>query len=63
MGTHQIVTLSTAYGTALKARIPSDVAVRPGDVTGLDFSRDKLSIFDAASGRALLSRLHGGGDA
>ena len=58
LGTTQIVTLTLARGATLKARIPSDVAARPGDQTGLTFRPEKLSIFHRASGRALRSALH-----
>jgi multiple sugar transport system ATP-binding protein len=60
LGTNQIVTLATAQGAHLKARIPSEVPVRPGDQTGLVFKPEKLSLFHGASGRALRSALHEG---
>jgi multiple sugar transport system ATP-binding protein len=60
LGTKQIVTLVTADGAHLKARIPSDVAVRPGDQTGLVLKPEKLSVFHRASGRVLRSALHEG---
>jgi len=60
LGTTQIVTLATAEGTHLKARISSEVAVRPGDQTGLVFKPEKLSLFRKESGRALRSVLHEG---
>jgi multiple sugar transport system ATP-binding protein len=58
LGTTQIVTLLTAQGATLKARIPADVPARPGDQTGLTFRAEKLSVFQKASGRALRSALH-----
>jgi len=58
LGTTQIVTLVTAHGATLRARVASDVAARPGDQTGLSFRPEKLSVFDRASGRALRSALH-----
>ncbi|HKE19907.1 MAG TPA: ABC transporter ATP-binding protein [Kofleriaceae bacterium] len=58
LGTTQIVTLTTAQDAVLKARIASDVTVRPGETTGLDFRPEKLSLFHRASGRALRSALH-----
>jgi multiple sugar transport system ATP-binding protein len=61
LGTTQIVALTTAAGATLKARLPADVALRPGDRTGLAFRPEKLSLFDKASGRALRSALHDGG--
>jgi multiple sugar transport system ATP-binding protein len=60
LGTNQIVTLTTADGARVKARISSEVQVRPGEVTGLALRREKLSVFDRASGRALRSALHEG---
>jgi multiple sugar transport system ATP-binding protein len=58
LGTNQIVTLTTAQGVRIKARVPSELPVRPGDETGLVLRRDKLSIFDKSSGRVLRSALH-----
>jgi len=58
LGTNQIVTLATAHGALVKARVPSDVHVRPGETTGLEFRSEKLSLFHRASGRALRSVLH-----
>jgi multiple sugar transport system ATP-binding protein len=58
LGTTQIVTLVTAAGDHLKARLPSDLQVRSGDQTGLVFKPEKLSVFDEASGRVLRSALH-----
>jgi multiple sugar transport system ATP-binding protein len=54
LGTTQIVTLNTAHGQ-VKARIPSHVAVRAGDRTGLDLDARTLTVFDAGTGRALIS--------
>jgi multiple sugar transport system ATP-binding protein len=61
LGTTQIVTLTTAQGATVKARVPATQEVRPGDQTGLAFRPEKLSVFDRASGRALRSALHEGG--
>jgi multiple sugar transport system ATP-binding protein len=58
LGTTQIVTLTTAQGSSLKARIPSDVTVHPGESTDLAFRPEKLCLFHEASGRALRSALH-----
>src|SRR5256885_14363625 len=52
LGTTQIVTVTTARGN-VKARVPSEAHVRLGEQVGLSFRADKISIFDAASGRAL----------
>jgi multiple sugar transport system ATP-binding protein len=58
LGTTQIVTVTTAQGATLKARISSEVAVRPGEQTGLTFRPEKLSVFEKRSGRVLRSALH-----
>src|SRR5438874_393348 len=58
LGTTQIVTVTTAQGTTLKARVSSEVAVRPGEHTRLVLQPKKLSLFEKKSGRALRSALH-----
>ncbi len=58
LGTNQIVTVTTAQGTRIKARLPSEMQVRPGDETGLAFRPEKLAVFHKASGRVLRSALH-----
>jgi len=60
LGTTQIVTVTTRYGT-LKARSPASVSFRTGEHVGLDFRPDTLSIFDKASGRSVRTALHEGG--
>jgi multiple sugar transport system ATP-binding protein len=60
LGTTQIVTVVTANGR-VKARLPSSEAVRVGETVGLALRPDRLSLFDAASGRALHSSLYDGG--
>ena len=55
LGTTQIVTVETGHGR-VKARVPSDVAVRTGETIGLSFRTPRLSVFDAATGRALRTR-------
>src|SRR5246127_5620013 len=57
LGTTQIVTLETAHGR-VKARLPSGKAVRVGEQVGLALRPDRVSLFDAISGRALSSALH-----
>ncbi len=52
LGTTQIITLSTPHGT-VRARTPSTLAAKTGDLTGLAFRTETLSLFDKASGRAL----------
>jgi multiple sugar transport system ATP-binding protein len=58
LGTTQIVTVETSHGR-VKARIPSGIAVRTGETIGLSFRTPRLSVFDAASGRALRTRPSG----
>jgi multiple sugar transport system ATP-binding protein len=58
MGTTQIVTLNTAAGARVKARIAADVQVQPGEHTGLSLHPGLLSLFDRASGRAVRTALH-----
>jgi len=57
LGTTQIVTVTTAHGVA-KARLPANLKVSVGDRVGLEFRPDRISLFDAASGRAILTVLH-----
>ncbi|HXN16641.1 MAG TPA: ABC transporter ATP-binding protein [Usitatibacter sp.] len=60
LGTTQIVTLATASGASLKARIAADIRVLPGEHTGLTLRPGKLSLFLKSSGRALRTALHDG---
>ena len=48
------MTLVTGHGE-LKARIPSSHRVHEGEQVGLEFDARTLSIFDAETGKALLS--------
>jgi multiple sugar transport system ATP-binding protein len=57
LGTTQIVTVDTAHGQ-VKARIASDLPVRVGEHVGLALRSDRLAVFDASSGRAVMSRLY-----
>ena len=50
--------METSHGR-VKARVPSDLAVRTGETVGLNFRTPRLSLFDAASGRALRMRRAG----
>jgi multiple sugar transport system ATP-binding protein len=59
LGTTQIVTINSAGGT-LKARVASTARVRTGENVGLAFRPGVLSLFDAASGRAIRTALHEG---
>ena len=54
LGTTQIVTLSTEHGD-VKARISSGHKVREEELVGLDFDARTLSLFDAESGKVLIS--------
>jgi multiple sugar transport system ATP-binding protein len=60
LGTTQIVTVITASGQ-VKARLPSNKAVKVGETVGLALRPDRLSLFDAISGQALRSSLYEGG--
>lgn len=55
LGTTQIITVDTPNGT-LKARAPSSSSVVAGELIGLEFDTRTISLFDKASGRALLSQ-------
>ncbi len=59
LGTTQIVAIETGHGS-IKARLPSDLAIRPGERVGLRFRSDRLSLFDKGSGRALALAARGG---
>jgi multiple sugar transport system ATP-binding protein len=59
LGTTQIVTLKSSHGT-LKARIPSHHSVHEDELIGLEFDARTLSVFDAETGRALLSEANAG---
>ena len=60
LGTTQIVTVTTAHGT-LKARVPAEAKVSPGETVGLKLASERLSLFDATSGRAIPTTPHDGG--
>ena len=62
LGHSQVVTVTTAVGSTLRAKVGPDVRARRGDHVGLAFAASAVSLFDQASGRALaLQReaLHG----
>jgi len=59
LGTTQIVVVQTADGL-VKARIPADQHVTPGETTGLSLTGSRLSLFDKASGRAINTALFDG---
>jgi len=60
LGTSQVVTCQTALGATLRARVGTDVPAQRGDSVGLAFDASQVSIFDAASGRALRTARHDG---
>jgi multiple sugar transport system ATP-binding protein len=55
LGSCQIVTLATAVGSTLRAKVAADAPVACGDHVGLRFDAAAVSLFDQASGRALLT--------
>ena len=58
MGTNQIVTLSLADGTRLRAKVPSSQLAEADSQVGLSITTDRLTVFDVASGLAVRSQLH-----
>jgi multiple sugar transport system ATP-binding protein len=59
MGTTQIITVRTEGGM-VKARMASSVRVSAREQVGLALRADRLSLFDAGSGRAVRTALHDG---
>ena len=53
LGTSRIVTLATAQGATLRAKVGVGSAAQRGDQVGLQFDATAVSLFDQASGRAL----------
>jgi multiple sugar transport system ATP-binding protein len=53
LGASQIVTLATAGGGSLRAKVHVDTPAARGDHVGLRFDAANVSLFDQASGRAL----------
>ena len=53
LGISQIVTVATALGTTLRAKVDADSPVARGDHVGLRFDASAVSLFDHASGRVL----------
>ena len=60
LGTTQIVSVEVDGGM-VKARLPAELPVRPGETVGLSLNAARLSMFDKASGRAVRTALHDGG--
>jgi multiple sugar transport system ATP-binding protein len=46
--------VETADGM-LKARVPADMPLRTGESVGISFNAQRLSLFEKASGRAILT--------
>jgi multiple sugar transport system ATP-binding protein len=53
LGMSQIVTVTTASGATLRAKVGGDFPVVRGDRVGLRFDASAVSLFDQASGRVL----------
>jgi len=53
LGTSRVVTLATAQGTTLRAKVGVQVNAQRGERVGLAFDAAAVSLFDHASGRAL----------
>ena len=60
LGTGQVVTLSTLQGASVRAKVPVSMPVRRGDLVGLEFDAAHVTLFDAGSGRALVSERNAG---
>ena len=57
LGTTQIVTVTTAHGV-VKARLASTIRLSIGDLVGLEFRPERISLFEAGAGRAIRTALH-----
>jgi multiple sugar transport system ATP-binding protein len=53
LGSSRIVTLRTAQGATVRAKVDVRSGARRGDAVGLEFDSAAVSLFDSASGRAL----------
>lgn len=53
LGTRTVVTLATAQGATVRAKVDATTPARRGDHVGLAFDAQAVSLFDATSGRAL----------
>lgn len=53
LGTSRVVTLATAQGTTLRAKVAVTSSAKRGDHVGLAFDAAAVSLFDQASGRVL----------
>lgn len=59
LGTTQIITVKTAHGD-VKVRAPSTNTVRDGEQVGLEFNAKTLTLFDASTGKAIISEANQG---
>jgi multiple sugar transport system ATP-binding protein len=59
LGNSRIVTLKTAQGTVLRAKVQLEAPPVRGDHLGLAFRAEAVSLFDRTSGRALRTVRHG----
>jgi multiple sugar transport system ATP-binding protein len=57
LGTTQVISVATGNGI-VKARIASSQKVALGELVGLTFRTERLSLFEAASGQAIRTALH-----
>jgi multiple sugar transport system ATP-binding protein len=53
LGTSQVVTVATATGATIRAKVSADSRAARGDHVGLRFNAAAVSLFDEASGQAL----------
>lgn len=53
LGTSQVITIATALGSTLRAKVSPDSSAARGDHVGLAFDAAAVSLFDQTSGRAL----------
>jgi multiple sugar transport system ATP-binding protein len=53
LGTRQVVTLATASGATVRAKVDVNSSAKRGDNVGLRFDAAAVSLFDKSSGRAL----------
>jgi multiple sugar transport system ATP-binding protein len=58
LGTSRVVTCRTVQGTTLRAKVGVHIPAQRGDAVGLAFDTEQVSLFDAASGRALRTARH-----
>ena len=53
LGNCQVVTLATATGVTVRAKVGQSVRATRGDHVGLDCDASQVTLFDASSGRAI----------